>query len=386
MKLTLANTTGSASKLLAVTGAGKVVEIDVVDLQDAYDNSTDPEIVTDAKGALTLKRGSTQDSDSVLEIQNGAGSNTTILTGNGQLQLDSAIVQPQIVFDSNGGMDLNHYIQYNPSGQGGVTLKSQQVGSEVTTLELNRNSSGEFKLSGNSSDTTKSAQLINTYSVPSDEALLQLISRNDKTATKSATITVSSGSTDLATDSEISLSADKVSTVGAVVNLGSTTAPASPVGGDIWYDGTNVNIQGSIVTQGTGAKQIQVNSSDNDASVRISSNSVNWTIGSDFSDSSNLVIGRSATLGSFPAIILDASRNTTISNDLNVTKVLNLASTTNGSPTTGDIWLDSTSGAVEIEGDLKVNASNINFNGLPTSSAGLSSGDLWNDAGTLKIV
>jgi hypothetical protein len=187
-------------------------------LQNVYDNSTDPEIVTDAtRGALTLKRGSTLDSDSVLEIQNGAGSNTTILTGNGQLQLDSATVQPQIVFNSNGGVDLDHYIQYNPGGQGGITLKSQQVGSEVTTLELNRNSSGEFKLSGNSSDTFKSAQVINTYSVPSDEAYLQLISRNDKTATKTATLTIASGSTDLLTDSEISLSADKINTHSASV-------------------------------------------------------------------------------------------------------------------------------------------------------------------------
>jgi len=28
----------------------------------------------------------------------------------------------------------------------------------------------------------------------------------------------------------------------------------------------------------------------------------------------------------------------------------------------------------------------INMSGMPTSSAGLSSGDLWNDAGTIKIV
>lgn len=36
---------------------------------------------------------------------------------------------------------------------------------------------------------------------------------------------------------------------------------------------------------------------------------------------------------------------------------------------------------------IKISANgNINFQGLPTSSAGLSSGDLWNDSGTLKIV
>lgn len=30
--------------------------------------------------------------------------------------------------------------------------------------------------------------------------------------------------------------------------------------------------------------------------------------------------------------------------------------------------------------------STVNINQLPTSSAGLSSGDLWNDAGTVKVV
>jgi len=37
-------------------------------------------------------------------------------------------------------------------------------------------------------------------------------------------------------------------------------------------------------------------------------------------------------------------------------------------------------------GDLSVGGSTINFSNLPTSSSGLSTGDLWNDSGTLKIV
>jgi len=216
-------TTGTATKLIAKEADGKLIEVDLIDssvtLQDAYDNSlTEPEILTDAtRGAVTIKNGINNEALKVLEVQNFAGNNTAAFTGAGQLQLDSPNIQPQIVFDSNGGVDLDHYIQYNPGNVGGITLKSQQVGSEVTTLELNRNSSGEFKLSGNSSDTTKSAQLINTYSTLSDEAYLQLISRNHKTATKTATITVGSGSTDLAKDSEISLSAEKINTFSASV-------------------------------------------------------------------------------------------------------------------------------------------------------------------------
>jgi hypothetical protein len=36
--------------------------------------------------------------------------------------------------------------------------------------------------------------------------------------------------------------------------------------------------------------------------------------------------------------------------------------------------------------DGKIKATSINFSGLPTSAAGLETGDVWNDNGTLKIV
>lgn len=40
----------------------------------------------------------------------------------------------------------------------------------------------------------------------------------------------------------------------------------------------------------------------------------------------------------------------------------------------------------KLDVDGKIKAIDCNFSGLPTSSTGLSSGDLWNDSGTLKIV
>jgi hypothetical protein len=51
-------------------------------LQDAYDNSSSPEIVTDAtNGAVTIRRGSASDNDLILTIENGAGS--PLIGGNG---------------------------------------------------------------------------------------------------------------------------------------------------------------------------------------------------------------------------------------------------------------------------------------------------------------
>ena len=65
-------------------GASGVGGQSVSTLQNAYDNSTTPEILTDAtRGALTLQRGSASDTDNVYEGKNGAGSTTFAVTGNG---------------------------------------------------------------------------------------------------------------------------------------------------------------------------------------------------------------------------------------------------------------------------------------------------------------
>jgi len=56
---------------------------------------------------------------------------------------------------------------------------------------------------------------------------------------------------------------------------------------------------------------------------------------------------------------------------------------TNGSDGQDTLNVGSVASAVDA---FNVYASNIKFSGLPTSSSGLTSGDLWNDSGTLRIV
>jgi len=57
-------------------------------LQQAYNNSETPEILTDATlGALSIKRGSAADTNSVFEIQNGAGTLTSQILGDGNIVL-----------------------------------------------------------------------------------------------------------------------------------------------------------------------------------------------------------------------------------------------------------------------------------------------------------
>lgn len=55
-------------------------------LQLAYNNSVEPEIITNTtNGAFTLQRGSAADADNVLEIKNGVGTATSKILGNGNI-------------------------------------------------------------------------------------------------------------------------------------------------------------------------------------------------------------------------------------------------------------------------------------------------------------
>ena len=72
-----------ASKFGSDSGLGG---LSVTNLQQAYNNSIAPEITTNTTlGALTIKRGSTLDTDTVLETQNGTGTITASIDGNGQI-------------------------------------------------------------------------------------------------------------------------------------------------------------------------------------------------------------------------------------------------------------------------------------------------------------
>jgi hypothetical protein len=69
------------------------------------------------------------------------------------------------------------------------------------------------------------------------------------------------------------------------------------------------------------------------------------------------------------------------------TQVLMTAKSISGQTANMQEWTNSANFVMaHIDPSGKIQASAINFSGLPTSSAGLSAGDVWNDSGTLKIV
>jgi hypothetical protein len=81
-------------------------------LQQAYDNSVQPEITTNSiLGAVTFKRGSASDSDNVLEIENGSGITNISLNASGRTttksltisNLDSNIIDNRFLVVNNSG-------------------------------------------------------------------------------------------------------------------------------------------------------------------------------------------------------------------------------------------------------------------------------------------
>jgi hypothetical protein len=72
-------------------GSAGVGGLSVSTLQNAYDNSNDPEILTDSvRGGVSIKRGSAADTDVVFEALNGAGSQVFAIRGDGLLPLQKS--------------------------------------------------------------------------------------------------------------------------------------------------------------------------------------------------------------------------------------------------------------------------------------------------------
>jgi hypothetical protein len=110
-----------------------------------------------------------------------------------------------------------------------------------------------------------------------------------------------------------------------VVNLASYTN-SSPTQGDIWNNGTEVEVEGDvqvngdIESSGAGDHIVKVASTDADSMVTIENTGVlAWTMGADRSDSSDLKLGQHTTLGSNLAMTVHAgTRNVTFANDVQV--------------------------------------------------------------------
>lgn len=94
------------SKFGEITGS--TGGISTTTLQQSYNNSTEPEILTDpTRGAVSLRRGSAADSDNVIEIQNNAGNTNARITGEGN------IFGNNLSGTNTGDQDLSGLVPYS---------------------------------------------------------------------------------------------------------------------------------------------------------------------------------------------------------------------------------------------------------------------------------
>lgn len=62
-------------------------------IQDAYNNSIDPEILTDnIRGALSIRQGSGSDNDNILEIEDGSANKTCTINGTGNVSISGSMI------------------------------------------------------------------------------------------------------------------------------------------------------------------------------------------------------------------------------------------------------------------------------------------------------
>lgn len=105
--------------------------VSVTSLQQAYNNSVNPEIITDTtRNGVTIRRGSAADTDDVLQVQNGAGSTTFSVDGNGNITANNftPITLLQGVSAAlNGGGDLSGNTKYTQD----ITVTGAVVGDKV---------------------------------------------------------------------------------------------------------------------------------------------------------------------------------------------------------------------------------------------------------------
>lgn len=72
------------------------------DLQQAYNNSVEPEILTNTvQGSLSIRRGSAADTDDVLEVENNAGTQVWAVTGQGNVSLSGTLDGRDIATDGS---------------------------------------------------------------------------------------------------------------------------------------------------------------------------------------------------------------------------------------------------------------------------------------------
>jgi len=151
-------------------------------LQQAYNNSSDPEILTDAtRGALSVKRGSAADTNNIYEGLNNAGTTTFSVTGNGVIYSASAFELGHAT-DTTLSRIAAGIVGFEGEVMNGFTSTATAAG--TTTMDITYTNIQEF-----TGTTTQTVKLPTTSVVKGQQYIIQ----NTGTAGTSVVTVQSSG-------------------------------------------------------------------------------------------------------------------------------------------------------------------------------------------------
>jgi hypothetical protein len=174
----LTNTSDAVFTLVSKFGevlTGTAGGFSTTTLQQAYDNSVQPEILTNSTlGAVTFRRGSAAETDRVIEVQNTSGVNTFAVTGLGDVSGNSFNVKTYIYDSTNTSGTTNQVLFTSPSGvrwnnidgivTGLTNNKVIELGSGIlSTVRINSNNIASGNYSGVLSGTGNTASGIYSF-------------------------------------------------------------------------------------------------------------------------------------------------------------------------------------------------------------------------------
>lgn len=112
------------------------------DMQSTYNNSVDPEIITDStRKGVTFRRGSLADTDCVFEVQNGAGNQVACVSGEGKIKSLTSMTNDTTTAYVVDLEDQNEYIRldnaspimFSVPDNGSVAFP---IGTEITVRQV----------------------------------------------------------------------------------------------------------------------------------------------------------------------------------------------------------------------------------------------------------
>lgn len=122
----------------------------VQDLQDTYDNSVNPEILTDAtRGAVSFKRGTSSDTDDVFEILNGSDTQVAAITGEGDITFSGNLLdvnRNELISFTVAGTAINQ-VNIANAGSGDPIIISAEGATDVTFF-IESKGAGTLNLKG----------------------------------------------------------------------------------------------------------------------------------------------------------------------------------------------------------------------------------------------